>query len=177
MFLLRLGAYFGVSSACADIITNSFLPYFGKFSLSNTMGSNFIAHTSCINSLFRPSLQRTARQTKAAFNAYAQAGAVAEEVFSAIRTVHAFDGKEKEIERYNEKIANAAKASQTRELYSALLSGLQWTLFCLLNALGTWYGMQLLVKQMHWDPSDIVYTPKTMFIVSFPFQILWGFVG
>ncbi|CAD7089354.1 unnamed protein product [Hermetia illucens] len=110
---------------------------------------------------------RTARQTKAAFNAYAQAGAVAEEVFSAIRTVHAFDGKEKEIERYNEKIANAAKASQTRELYSALLSGLQWTLFCLLNALGTWYGMQLLVKQMHWDPSDIVYTPKTMFIIFY----------
>ncbi len=45
-------------------------------------------------------LQAVARLTGRELKAYAKAGAVADEVLSAIRTVAAFGGEEKEVERY-----------------------------------------------------------------------------
>ncbi|KAJ3116721.1 tRNA N6-adenosine threonylcarbamoyltransferase [Phlyctochytrium bullatum] len=51
-----------------------------------------------------------ARRTGKGSDAYAQAGAVAQEVFAAIRTVVAFGGEKKEIGRYGEKLNEAEKA-------------------------------------------------------------------
>ena len=46
------------------------------------------------------SRQIAASFTKKELDAYAKAGAIAEEVISSIRTVVAFEGQEKEIKRY-----------------------------------------------------------------------------
>lgn len=45
-------------------------------------------------------LQAVARMTGRELKAYAKAGAIADEVLSAIRTVVAFGGEDKETERY-----------------------------------------------------------------------------
>ena len=47
-----------------------------------------------------PPLKAVARLTGRELAAYAKAGAVADEVLSAIRTVAAFGGEDKEVERY-----------------------------------------------------------------------------
>lgn len=46
-------------------------------------------------------MQAVSRLTGRELQAYAKAGAIADEVLSAIRTVAAFGGEEKETERYN----------------------------------------------------------------------------
>ena len=55
---------------------------------------------------------------------YAGAGAVAEEVLSSIRTVFAFSGEEKEIERYKHKLRSATRLGARKGLLSGILGGL-----------------------------------------------------
>ncbi len=47
-------------------------------------------------------------------DAYADAGAIAQEVLSSFRTVASFNGQEKEIQRYSKKL-NAAEASGVKK--------------------------------------------------------------
>ncbi|XP_076438744.1 ATP-dependent translocase ABCB1-like [Babylonia areolata] len=76
--------------------------------------------------------------------AYAKAGAVAEEVFSSIRTVVAFGGQEKEAQRYKNNLGEA-KAFGIRKGFTAGLS-VGFMLFLIYGsyALGFWYGAKLI---------------------------------
>ena len=49
------------------------------------------------------------RLSKREMDAYAKAGAIANEVFSSIRTVFAFNGQQKELDRYCENLSEAKK--------------------------------------------------------------------
>ena len=72
--------------------------------------------------------------------AYGQAGAIAEEALSAVRTVVAFGGQEKEIERYDKKLESA----QSKGIYRGMLTGLSWGVkFSIMYAvfgLALWYA-------------------------------------
>ena len=62
-------------------------------------------------------------QTTATANeleAYGKAGGVAEEVFSAIRTVFAFGGQRKEVQRFRDNLVFARKAGLKRGVATAL---------------------------------------------------------
>ncbi|GFS46433.1 ATP-dependent translocase ABCB1 [Trichonephila inaurata madagascariensis] len=78
--------------------------------------------------------------------AYGKAGAVAEEVLSSIRTVFAFGGERKEIQRYDNCLAPARKKGIKRGLMTAIGAGLTW--FCIFAgyALAFWYGVKLVVE-------------------------------
>nr|QNH67928.1 ATP-binding cassette transporter subfamily B member 1 X2 [Brachionus plicatilis] len=74
---------------------------------------------------------------------YAKAGAVAEEVFSAIRTVFAFNGAQKEHKRYEEKLDEAKKYGIKKATINGLLMGFIWIVINGAYALGFWYGWTL----------------------------------
>ena len=62
--------------------------------------------------------------TEKELEAYGKAGGVAEEVFSAIRTVFAFGGQRKEVERFSYNLTFAKKAGLKRGLATAVGVGL-----------------------------------------------------
>ncbi|CAF0950412.1 unnamed protein product [Brachionus calyciflorus] len=74
---------------------------------------------------------------------YAKAGAVAEEVFTAIRTVFAFNGAQKEHKRYETKLDEAKKFGIRKATINGLLMGFIWIVINGAYALGFWYGWKL----------------------------------
>ncbi|GFO46406.1 multidrug resistance protein 1 [Plakobranchus ocellatus] len=75
--------------------------------------------------------------------AYAQAGNVAEEVFSSIRTVQAFNGQEKEALRYEKSLTDAKKYGIKKSMASGLGQGASWGIILSTWGLGFWYGGKL----------------------------------
>lgn len=70
--------------------------------------------------------------------AYGQAGSVAEEVLAAIRTVVAFNGEQKEAERYSEKLMPAEKTGIKKSMWSGIGGGVMWLIIYLSYALAFW---------------------------------------
>ncbi|XP_035227144.1 ATP-dependent translocase ABCB1-like isoform X2 [Stegodyphus dumicola] len=105
--------------------------------------------------------------------AYGAAGAVAEEVLSSIRTVAAFGGEKKEIERYNNCLIPASKKGIKRGLLTSIGAGLIW--FCIYAgyALAFWYGVKLIVDGKDQEVPE--YKPSTLVIVFF--NVMLGAMG
>lgn len=74
---------------------------------------------------------------------YAKAGAVADEVISAIRTVFAFNGSQIEHKRYESKLEEARRAGIKKSLVQGILFGVVWLVIQDGYALGFWYGWTL----------------------------------
>ena len=64
--------------------------------------------------------------TEKEMTAYGRAGAIAEEALSAIRTVVAFGGQDKEVERYENKLVYARKAGTLRGILTGVGGGVMW---------------------------------------------------
>ncbi|ELU01162.1 hypothetical protein CAPTEDRAFT_219712 [Capitella teleta] len=92
--------------------------------------------------------------------AYAKAGAVAEEVLGAIRTVVAFVGQEKECQRYISNLEDAKKAGIKKGAIGG--GGMGFIFFIIFScyALTFWYGSKLVREEE-------AYTPGIMLIVMF----------
>ena len=60
------------------------------------------------------------RVSKNEMETYGKAGAIAEEVISSIRTVIAFGGEDKEVEKYSTEVATARKSG----IYRGILTGM-----------------------------------------------------
>ena len=73
---------------------------------------------------------------------YAKAGSIAEEVLSALRTVVAFGGQEKEVERYDELLEGAKKKGILRGMITGLSGGISFGLMFAMYGLGFWYGIK-----------------------------------
>ncbi|XP_043921481.1 ATP-dependent translocase ABCB1-like [Protopterus annectens] len=78
--------------------------------------------------------------------AYAKAGAVAEEVLSAIRTVVAFGGQEKEIERYHSNLGEAKRIGIKKSVTSQLSFGFLYFVIYAVYGLGFWYSTTLILE-------------------------------
>uniref|UniRef100_F7E6I9 Phosphatidylcholine translocator ABCB4 n=1 Tax=Ornithorhynchus anatinus TaxID=9258 RepID=F7E6I9_ORNAN len=79
--------------------------------------------------------------------AYAKAGAVAEEVLSAIRTVIAFGGQKKELERYNKNLEEAKKVGIKKAITANISIGVAFLLIYASYALAFWYGTTLILTE------------------------------
>lgn len=97
--------------------------------------------------------------------AYGQAGSVAEEVLGAVRTVIAFNGEEKEVQRYKEKLMPAEKTGIKRGMWSGIGGGVMWLIIYLSYALAFWYGVQLILEDRPKEVKE--YTPAVLVIVFF----------
>ncbi|XP_050194817.1 ATP-dependent translocase ABCB1 [Myiozetetes cayanensis] len=77
--------------------------------------------------------------------AYAKAGAVAEEVLAAIRTVIAFGGQEKEIKRYHKNLEDAKRIGIRKAITANISMGAAFLLIYASYALAFWYGTTLVL--------------------------------
>ncbi|XP_060638094.2 ATP-binding cassette sub-family B member 5 [Anolis sagrei] len=93
--------------------------------------------------------------------AYSKAGAVAEEILSAIRTVVAFNGQKKAIERYDVNLETARIVGMKKTITTNISIGFSQFLIYGCYALAFWYGTKLTV-----DERDI-YDIGTVIIVFF----------
>nr|6FN1_A Chain A, Human-mouse chimeric ABCB1 (ABCBHM) [Homo sapiens] len=79
-------------------------------------------------------------------HAYAKAGAVAEEVLAAIRTVIAFGGQKKELERYNNNLEEAKRLGIKKAITANISMGAAFLLIYASYALAFWYGTTLVLS-------------------------------
>ncbi|NXG79455.1 MDR1 protein, partial [Baryphthengus martii] len=78
--------------------------------------------------------------------AYAKAGAVAEEVLAAVRTVIAFGGQEKEIKRYHKNLEDAKRIGIRKAITANISMGAAFLLIYASYALAFWYGTTLVLS-------------------------------
>ncbi|CAH2282580.1 ATP-binding cassette sub-family B member 5-like isoform X1 [Pelobates cultripes] len=83
--------------------------------------------------------------TSKELSAYAEAGAVAEEVLSSIRTVVAFGGEDKELKRYSNNLGKAQQFGIKKAIASQLSIGLMYLIIYASYGLGFWYGTTLIL--------------------------------
>ncbi|XP_023591819.1 phosphatidylcholine translocator ABCB4 [Trichechus manatus latirostris] len=79
--------------------------------------------------------------------AYAKAGAVAEEALGAIRTVIAFGGQNKELERYQKHLENAKEIGIKKAISANISLGIAFLLIYASYALAFWYGSTLVISR------------------------------
>ncbi|KAL8570376.1 hypothetical protein ACOMHN_035794 [Nucella lapillus] len=102
-----------------------------------------------------------ASMTSKELAAYAKAGAVADEVLGAVRTVVAFGGQDKEAERYRENLGEAKSYGLKKGFTTGLSMGFVWMVIFCCYGLGFWYGGKLTRE----EPEN--YSVGTMLIVFF----------
>ncbi|XP_069318512.1 phosphatidylcholine translocator ABCB4 isoform X2 [Eulemur rufifrons] len=79
--------------------------------------------------------------------AYAKAGAVAEEALGAIKTVIAFGGQNKELERYQKHLENAKEIGIKKAISANISMGIAFLLIYASYALAFWYGSTLVIAK------------------------------
>ena len=79
---------------------------------------------------------------------YAKAGVIAEEVLAGIRTVMAFGGQGKELDRYTENLQGAKKSGIIRGVLTGISSGLTFFIMFSIYGLAFWYGTKLIMDDI-----------------------------
>uniref|UniRef100_A0A1B0A9F0 ABC-type xenobiotic transporter n=1 Tax=Glossina pallidipes TaxID=7398 RepID=A0A1B0A9F0_GLOPL len=103
--------------------------------------------------------------TEKELKAYSNAGAVAEEVFSGLRTVFAFGGEKKEVQRFTNLLKPAEDMGRKRGLYSGIGGCIMWFIIYSGYALAMWYGVNLVLSDRLEEHKS--YTPAVLVIVLF----------
>ncbi|KAM7420778.1 hypothetical protein PAMA_015141 [Pampus argenteus] len=80
-------------------------------------------------------------------SAYAKAGAVAEEVLSAVRTVFAFSGQDREIKRYQKNLEDAKNMGIKKAISANIAMGFTFMMIYMSYALAFWYGSILILNK------------------------------
>ncbi|XP_035263466.1 bile salt export pump-like [Anguilla anguilla] len=88
--------------------------------------------------------------------AYAKAGAVADEVLSSIRTVAAFGGEQKEVDRYDKNLIAAQQWGIRKGIIMGFFTGYLWLIIFLCYALAFWYGSILVLDTVEYTPGTLL---------------------
>ncbi|XP_004857677.1 bile salt export pump isoform X2 [Heterocephalus glaber] len=97
-----------------------------------------------------------AKFTDLELKAYAKAGCVADEVISSMRTVAAFGGEKKEVERYENNLVFAQRWGIRKGMVMGFFTGYMWCLIFFSYALAFWYGSQLVLEEGEYTPGTLV---------------------
>ncbi|XP_074483183.1 bile salt export pump isoform X2 [Sebastes fasciatus] len=97
-----------------------------------------------------------AKLTGMELQAYAKAGAVADEVLSSIRTVAAFGGEIKEVQRYDRNLISAQRWGIRKGLIMGFFTGYMWMIIFLCYGLAFWYGSSLVVDTEEYTPGTLL---------------------
>ncbi|XP_026218183.1 bile salt export pump-like isoform X1 [Anabas testudineus] len=97
-----------------------------------------------------------AKLTGMELQAYAKAGAVADEVLSSIRTVAAFGGEKKEVQRYDRNLISAQRWGIRKGLIMGFFTGYMWLVIFLCYGLAFWYGSSLVVDTEEYTPGTLL---------------------
>jgi ATP-binding cassette subfamily B (MDR/TAP) protein 1 len=96
------------------------------------------------------------RYTEQSQDAYAQAGSVAEQALSGLRTVYAFSMQLHFVERYNKELLNAQRLGYKRGIALGIGSGVLMFAFFGIYALAFWYGSKLVFSHTMTGPTIVV---------------------
>ncbi|ELK04675.1 Multidrug resistance protein 1 [Pteropus alecto] len=88
--------------------------------------------------------------------AYAKAGSVADEVISSIRTVAAFGGEKREVERYEKNLVFAQRWGIRKGIVMGFFTGFMWCLIFFCYALAFWYGSKLVLDDGEYTAGTLV---------------------
>lgn len=99
-------------------------------------------------------------------DAYGEAGAIAEETLSSLRTVVAFGGQSKEIERYDKLLLFARNNNIKRSFFNGISNCFMWLFAYASYSLGFWYGVKLILQERNLPPEEVTYDAGTMVTVS-----------
>ncbi|XP_049426577.1 bile salt export pump [Epinephelus fuscoguttatus] len=97
-----------------------------------------------------------AKLTGLELRAYAKAGAVADEVLSSIRTVAAFGGERKEVQRYDRNLVSAQRWGIRKGLIMGFFTGYLWMIIFLCYGLAFWYGSGLVLDTEEYSPGTLL---------------------
>uniref|UniRef100_A0A672TEF1 Bile salt export pump n=1 Tax=Strigops habroptila TaxID=2489341 RepID=A0A672TEF1_STRHB len=97
-----------------------------------------------------------AKLTGRELKAYAKAGAVADEVLSSIRTVAAFGGEKREVERYDKNLVYAQHWGIRKGIIIGVFTGYMWVIIFLSYALAFWYGSKLVLEEEEYSPGTLL---------------------
>ncbi|KAM4626250.1 bile salt export pump-like [Discoglossus pictus] len=97
-----------------------------------------------------------AKLTGRELRAYAKAGAVADEVLSGIRTVAAFGGELKEVDRYDKNLVYAQRWGIRKGVIMGFFTGYMWFIIFLCYALAFWYGSKLVLEEEEYSPGNLL---------------------
>ncbi|KAA8579509.1 hypothetical protein FQN60_006602 [Etheostoma spectabile] len=97
-----------------------------------------------------------AKLTGMELQAYAKAGAVADEVLTSIRTVAAFGGETKEVQRYDRNLISAQRWGIRKGLIIGFFTGYMWLIIFLCYGLAFWYGSSLVVTTGEYTPGTLL---------------------
>ncbi|XP_034720284.1 bile salt export pump [Etheostoma cragini] len=97
-----------------------------------------------------------AKLTGRELQAYAKAGAVADEVLTSIRTVAAFGGETKEVQRYDRNLISAQRWGIRKGLIIGFFTGYMWLIIFLCYGLAFWYGSSLVVTTGEYTPGTLL---------------------
>ncbi|CAH2305682.1 bile salt export pump [Pelobates cultripes] len=97
-----------------------------------------------------------AKLTGRELQAYAKAGAVADEVLSGIRTVAAFGGELKEVDRYDKNLVYAQRWGIRKGVIMGFFTGYMWFIIFLCYALAFWYGSKLVLEEEEYSPGNLL---------------------
>ncbi|XP_045458095.1 multidrug resistance protein homolog 49-like [Melitaea cinxia] len=109
-------------------------------------------------------------QTKSSIRemeSYSQAGKQAEEVLKSIKTIVAYGGENKEVDRYRRLLEPAELYGRKRGLYTGLGTGFNWVLTYSLNAIGLTYGARLVLMDFDKPTDEKKYLVGTVFSILF----------
>uniref|UniRef100_A0A3B5A4E6 Bile salt export pump n=1 Tax=Stegastes partitus TaxID=144197 RepID=A0A3B5A4E6_9TELE len=101
-------------------------------------------------------LMFVAKLTGMELQAYAKAGAVADEVLTSIRTVAAFGGEKKEVQRYDRNLVSAQRWGIRKGLIMGFFTGYIWMIIFLCYGLAFWYGSTLVVDSEEYTPGTLL---------------------
>ncbi|ORY44695.1 multidrug resistance protein 1 variant [Rhizoclosmatium globosum] len=102
--------------------------------------------------------------------AYAEAGAIAQEVLSSLRTVTAFGGQKRELERYSEKLKVAEWMGIRGAVANGLAVGVAFMIIFATYSLGFWYGGKLIPEYM--NSGQVITTFFSIIIGAFSLGLL-----
>uniref|UniRef100_A0A6J0T9D9 Bile salt export pump n=1 Tax=Pogona vitticeps TaxID=103695 RepID=A0A6J0T9D9_9SAUR len=97
-----------------------------------------------------------AKMTGLELKAYAKAGTVADEVLSSVRTVAAFGGEKKEVERYDKNLVFAQNWGIRKGIIMGFFTGYIWCIIFLCYALAFWYGSKLVLEEEEYSPGTLL---------------------
>uniref|UniRef100_A0A8C5B0G5 ATP-binding cassette, sub-family B (MDR/TAP), member 4 n=1 Tax=Gadus morhua TaxID=8049 RepID=A0A8C5B0G5_GADMO len=135
----------GIGDKMGTLI-QSFTTFFASFIIGFVNGWKLTLVILSISPLLGVSAVLTSFTSKEQ-SAYAKAGAVAEEVLSAIRTVFAFNGQDKEISRYSKNLEDAKRMGIKKAVSTNIAMGFTFLIIYLSYALAFWYGSTLVLSE------------------------------
>ncbi|KAF5272729.1 hypothetical protein FQA39_LY07756 [Lamprigera yunnana] len=110
--------------------------------------------------------------------AYGRAGRIAEEVFTALKTVVAFGGQQVEQDRYNKHLLFACNNNIRRSFFNGVGDAIKWLFLYVNYAVSFWYGAQLLMRNRSGSSGKEVYNVGTILSVfSCIYAAFWNYDG